>query len=453
MLAIAVPAAVLIDDVVTPAGTSEAAKRSPIECPKRIGGFKNRPSDVGISDDSLQCFYEKRPGDLKNGDVRVAVHWQEDTPEQRRRCTSRELTMVDNTGGGPEDFNRRIKSPDGQASAAYYVTEGKAVKRKQAEKAAMKMLAAAVEIAAPCVPEQELAPPDELACPLVIGDTFVRADWYGDDPPAIKPGLSEPTVDEYVFECRYWFAFQDEGTSAHLSVRWAEGDPGDPVFQGFCREDRYDSGDLTRVSDGIDPVRSLIINELAAAGGDAVLRQLAAAAAARTVPCASEPGSGVLTTELSPPEALDAELEAAIVAYGAAIAGYNERTDSIRAIDEDAVSMAETAQRLLDDGDTERGEALFAQALRRASEAEEAQAENYARLREDLVSLSFPPDTQALVDEIVERSAELAELWGERAAMDADDEAGLAEIDAAIEAARDALTAANDALAGDDPPD
>lgn len=442
-LMLLLPSAVLIDSPYAPTPRAEAAKNSSLHCPKKIGGFKNRRSDVGDQVDSLQCFYERRPGDVKNGQVRVAVHWSEDFPDDRIRCASRQMAILDGAAGGPEDFNRSMSSPDAQASVTYYVTPGKRVKRQQAEKAALALLAQAVEIASPCVPPQEPVPAGEFACPLVVGDSFVRNDWYGGDDPFIERGSTTDTADFYAFECRYGHAFKDEGSFSTLSVSWAEGDPADRAFQRYCRADESDDGFFLKAARGVYPVQLRSNSDLAAAGGTAVLDQIASAAEELTVLCSGEEGVGV-RVEL-PPD-LDPAIVAAIDAYDAAIDGFNARTDEIRERDAESVSLVDTARAFEEDGDTARAQALIDRAAVLFAETEVAQSESYVQLSDELAGVSLPGAAQDSLDEITTRSSELADLWRMRSQATVDEPETIGAIDAALGPAQDALASALGAL-------
>ncbi len=264
------------------------------DCPGTIGGFTHRSSDVGVSETSLQCFYGPgpKPDDVdadswRPGDVRLAVAWRLDTPEQRSPCWSRDPEPIDDMAGGPEDFNRSIRGGQRNASVTYYVTEGSEVTRADAETAALALLGSAESLGHPCVPEAEPPADSAFACPLVIGDTYVRADWYGEDEPAIADlSSSEPPQTRRQLICRYRAAYQAEGGSATVRVDWIEGPPSDSgVFTTGCRNERIDAGSDTRISSGAHPVRVTVDNELLAAGGEALADRLLADASARTQRC------------------------------------------------------------------------------------------------------------------------------------------------------------------------
>lgn len=421
-------------------GVARAARKtSPIDCPRKIGGFKNQPSEVGISETGLQCFYTRRPGNVKNGAVRIAVRWQDDTPEERRRCSSRDPQSVDDAAGGPEDFNRRIESAQWAANGTYYVTKGKQVKREQAEAALLKLLAAAETQAHPCVPEPEPTTGDGFVCPLVVGDAFVRADWYGDDPPEVELGLAEPSVNLFSFECTYAHAYADEGEGifSRLLVSWAEGDRDDPTFGFNCREQHRDDGFATTDSSGRYPIQTRINNDLVAAGGQAIADRLVATAAARTQLCpgATAPdGSDVAVTGAGgdPDSTLtDATGDTADGPLDAAAGSYLTVADRFDAEKLEADAIEGRALEATDP-------VAVAEGITTAYVAHAAAAEALAG---DLESLAFPPGVQEAVDDLIAASAEEARLWRTVAGDPSDAAPSDPE---AIFAAQDELFAATD---------
>jgi hypothetical protein len=282
--------AVLVTTVVTPAwGPRRADAGGPrilVECPRRVGGQVNRASDIGIGETSRQCFYtQRRPRD---GTVRLAVNWRSDAPESRRRCVSRDPEPLDGGAGGPEDFNRTLHDPTAAVTGTYHVTEGRRVSREAAEAALRSMMDDAARLAHPCVPTVDVAREgaELLDCPLVIGDWYVRADWYGDPAPAME-AAGDPADRRFQITCRYWYAYQDEGDSVSLRVDWLERGTDDPLATSYCRAERSDDGTTTRITGGVAPVLARGSSELLAAGGTEVLDALVAIAIAQVPRCGS----------------------------------------------------------------------------------------------------------------------------------------------------------------------
>lgn len=264
------------------------AKEKAPACPRKIGGFKVDGSRIG--DNVVDCYYTTKNWNARDGHITLAVFWRPDTPDERAQCDYRNPPPLDPSGGGT--YHGTLFRTDRAAYGNYHLTEGRRIKRAQAEAALRKLIKRAVPLAHPCIPEP-LAE-DVLACPLVVGDMFVRRDWYGGDAPAVETGRSEAAATEYSLECDYRHAYRDDSqsgnTSLDLRINWWEGDLEDYLVGSYCSAQHDDSGQDTYFRDGVHPLEVRIDNEFAAAGGQELADRLASLAAARTQLC---PGASV----------------------------------------------------------------------------------------------------------------------------------------------------------------
>ncbi len=223
-------------DEMTVAAKEAKKAEQVVKCPKKVGGMRNHSEARG--DGHLQCFY-MRKGQKDDSGVRLAVHWRPDEPGRRSSCWSRDPQPVINQAGGPEALNVGLRSPTHQVSGTYYVDEGKHMSVGAAEAGLLKMIKAAEKVAHPCVPADAPITVDGFTCPLVIGDTYVREDWYGDEPPAIRPPR-DATRNDYGFACNYDHAYSEEGGIGRIELEWLGGTPDEQELEWACAENEVD---------------------------------------------------------------------------------------------------------------------------------------------------------------------------------------------------------------------
>ncbi len=275
-----------LDAVSTDAKGGKAAAA----CPKKIGGFTL--DDTRVGNGVVDCYYMTKNWNARDGWIRLDAFWRPDTPDERVQCDRRNPPRKPSSAG-------IIFRPDRAVHGSYSVTEGRRIKEAQAVAALRKLIKKVAPLGHPCIPEPEPVTADVLACPLVIGDTFVRRDWYGGDPAAVETGRREDGRTEYILECDYRYAYRDDNQSGNLSldlrINWWEGDPDHPLVGQYCRARTTDGGSDTSIRDGIHPLEVRIDNEFASAGGQEVADRLTRLAAARTQLC-----PGASASELGP---------------------------------------------------------------------------------------------------------------------------------------------------------
>jgi len=154
----------------------------------------------------------------------------------------------------------------------------------------------------------------------------------------------------------------------------------------------------------------------------------------------------------------DPASDAAVDAFIAAGRAFNEREAGIDALDEQADSQLENSQGHYDRGDDAIADLILSDAWGLDAQARAEEAAAYQLYAADLAKVSFPPEEQMLIDELIERNKELAELLLEMSSLIefvADNPSNLdavlaatqseeTTLKAAISAARDAERAAYD---------
>lgn len=160
----------------------------------------------------------------------------------------------------------------------------------------------------------------------------------------------------------------------------------------------------------------------------------------RVVAC---PGAeGTATGPGAPDPAFDAAVEAFIAAGDA----FNERQTEIDVLDEQSDSQLENSQDQYDRGQDDIADLIFSDAWDLAAQARSEESAAYQLYAADLAKLSFAPEDQMLVDELIARNKELAELLLEMSSLNQFVADNPSNLDAVLEATQSERTALNAAI-------